>query len=123
MSKTEIKFGTDGWRAVIADGFTFLNVQIATRAIGKFILDNSPTKGPVIIGYDPRFLAKDFAKECATELLSLGLNIKLSDSVVPTPVIAYAAANDPQGKTNGAIQFTASHNPPQYFGLKYITKN
>ncbi len=121
MSKTEIKFGTDGWRAVIADGFTFLNVRIATRAISKFILDNSPTEGPVIIGYDPRFLAKDFAKECAIELINLGFKIKLSDSVVPTPVIAFAAVYNPSGKTNGAIQFTASHNPPKYCGLKYIT--
>ena len=122
MSKTGIQFGTDGWRAVIADSFTFHNVQIASNAIGKFILENSNNKEwPIIIGYDPRFLAKDFAKLCASELLNLGLNVKLSDSIVPTPVIAYHAAKNSTGKTNGAIQFTASHNPPKYCGLKYIT--
>ncbi len=121
MPSTEIKFGTDGWREVIADGFTFDNVQIASNAIGKLILETSSKDWPILIGYDPRFLADKFAKFCANELISLGLKIKISNRIVPTPVIAYCAANFSSGKTNGAIQFTASHNPPKYCGLKYIT--
>ena len=118
MTTHEIKFGVDGWRAVIADGFTYENVRITSKAIGKFILKTQNKDLPVLIGYDPRFLANDFAKTCAIELTNLGLNVLLSDNIIPTPVIAYAAA---KLKTNGAIQFTASHNPPKYCGLKYIT--
>lgn len=116
---TEIKFGTDGWRAVIADSFTFENVKIVTRAIGKFVKDNYQDNAPLVIGYDPRFLAKEFAKTCAQELINLGINVQLSDDIVPTPLVAFWAAKS--GKTSGAIQFTASHNPPEYCGLKYIT--
>ena len=114
----KIKFGTDGWRAVIAEDFTFKNVRIVTNAIGKFILKNHNSNLPVLIGYDTRFLANEFARTCAQELTSISLKVLISDSVVPTPVIAYSAANL---KTNGAVQFTASHNPPKYCGLKYIT--
>lgn len=114
----KIKFGTDGWRGIIADGFTFNNVKIASRAIGNFILKNYTSSAPVLIGYDPRFLADKFAKVCANELINLGLKALISENIVPTPVIAFSAANL---KSNGAIQFTASHNPPKYCGLKYIT--
>lgn len=116
---SDIKFGTDGWRGVIADTFTFTNVSIASQAIGKFILNTTSNKDfPVLIGHDTRFLADKFAKTCALELINLGLNVKLSKSAIPTPVIAFTAA---KLKSNGAIQFTASHNPPEYCGLKYIT--
>lgn len=114
-----IKFGTDGWRAIIAEGFTFKNVSIVSQAIGKFILKNYKKESPILIGYDTRFLAKTFAKCCATELFNLGLLAQLSNNVIPTPVIAFAASK--VNKTNGAIQFTASHNPPEYCGMKYIT--
>ncbi|MBI3591278.1 MAG: phosphoglucomutase/phosphomannomutase family protein [Candidatus Melainabacteria bacterium] len=115
-----IKFGTDGWRAIIADGFTFNNVRIASHAIGKYVLNNCNRDLPILIGFDPRFLADKFARSCANELISLGLNVEVVSNVVPTPVIAFWAAKSPK-KTNGAIQFTASHNPPEYCGLKYIT--
>lgn len=115
----DIKFGTDGWRAIIADDFTFDNVKIVTSAIGNFILKNCDKKLPVLIGFDPRFLASEFATSCANELVNLGLKTEISDSVVPTPVIAFWACKSP-AKTNGAIQFTASHNPPEYLGIKYI---
>ena len=114
----EIKFGVDGWRAIIAEEFTYENVRIASRGIGRFILENQDKNLPVLIGYDPRFLADDFAKTCASELISLDLKVLLSDNIIPTPAIAYLAAKI---KSNGAIQFTASHNPPKYCGLKYIT--
>ncbi len=121
--KNEISFGTDGWRAVIAEEFTFENVKIASQAIGEYILKNQDKKFPIVIGYDTRFLADDFAKTCYSTLLNLGLNPIKSSKPVPTPVIAYWAARPPENlskQTNGAIQFTASHNPPKYCGLKYI---
>lgn len=123
MSETKIKFGTDGWRAVIADDFTFDNVKIACRAIGKYLIatyKEDSKKLPILIGYDPRFLANDFAKVAATELSLLGINSKVSEFIVPTPVMAFNAAMG-QTRTLGSIQFTASHNPPKYCGLKYIT--
>ena len=119
--KHEITFGTDGWRAVIAEGFTFENVKIASNAIGNFILKNYSKEYPILIGYDTRFLSEDFAKCCASVLSSLGLNPLISSKPLPTPIIAFCAARLPNGNTNGAIQFTASHNPPKYCGLKYIT--
>ena len=114
----QINFGTDGWRAIIADGFTFKNVDLVTCAIGKFVLKNHSKDLPILIGYDTRFLAGNFANSSASELTSLGLNVLISNSFVPTPVVAYSAT---KLATNGAIQFTASHNPPQYLGIKYIT--
>ncbi|MBI2995187.1 MAG: phosphoglucomutase/phosphomannomutase family protein [Candidatus Melainabacteria bacterium] len=117
---SNIKFGTDGWRDVIADGFTFKNVRVVSIAIGKYIEKKLNKNLPVLIGYDTRFLANEFAKACTNELLNLDLNVQLSQVVIPTPVIAFWAAKIPQG-SNGAIQFTASHNPPKYCGLKYIT--
>ena len=114
----EIRFGTDGWRGIIADDFTFDNVEIVSRAIGKFILKRHEPSLPILIGHDPRFLADKFALACANKLANLRLNIQITSSVTPTPVLAYNASAN---KTNGAIQFTASHNPPKYLGIKYIT--
>ncbi len=120
QNNQEISFGTDGWRAIIAEGFTFENVRLASKGIAKYITKNQNNKFPVLIGYDPRFLACDFANACAEELVSLGLTTKIVTEIVPTPVIAFSAASQEE-KTSGAIQFTASHNPPKYCGLKYIT--
>ena len=116
--KEKIKFGTDGWRGIIADDFTFENVRIVSNAIGKLILKNQDPGLPVLIGYDTRFQADKFALVCAKELINLNLNVQITKQATPTPVIAYSANAI---KTNGAIQFTASHNPPHYLGIKYIT--
>ncbi len=115
---TKIKFGTDGWRAIIAEDFTFENVIIVSNALGQYLIKNYNKDLPILIGYDTRFLADRFAKVCALELSKLGLTAKISETPLPTPVIAFAAT---QSKTCGAVQFTASHNPPEYCGLKYIT--
>ncbi len=119
-SNNKISFGTDGWRSIIADGFTFSNVRKASTAIGRLILNNNNKDYPVLVGYDTRFLANDFADECAQTLYSLGLKVEVSKYIIPTPAIAFWTCKSPN-KTNGAIQFTASHNPPKYCGLKYIT--
>ena len=114
---TEIKFGTDGFRGIIADDFTFKNVQRITGAIAAYLLEISNHK-TVLIGYDPRFMADKFAEFSAEILKNQGFNILLSSKVVPTPTIAYAATIEPN--CAGAVMFTASHNPKEYLGIKFI---
>ncbi|MFN8674151.1 MAG: phosphoglucomutase/phosphomannomutase family protein [Candidatus Sericytochromatia bacterium] len=114
MSK--IVFGTDGWRGLIARDFTFDNVNLVSKAIGLYIRDTYRNK-PVVIGYDTRFLAYEFAMEVSSVLNSMGFNTLVSKNPIPTPVIAYAAM---KYDTGGAIMLTASHNPPEYCGIKYI---
>lgn len=111
-----IKFGTDGWRAVLGKDFTDENVRRVTIAIGKYVADNFGFEKTVIIGYDPRNMAKVYASMCADILMKKGFKVKLSSRVVPTPVLAYNA----KFLNASAIMFTASHNPPEYLGMKYI---
>lgn len=112
-----IKFGTDGWRAVISDEFTFENVRKVTQAIADHLKAQDKKDKPVIIGYDARFLADKFA-EAATKVLSEnGFNCLLPERDTPTPVIAWEVKD---GGAAGALMFTASHNPPQYCGIKFI---
>lgn len=120
MTET-IKFGTDGWRAVIAEDFTFANVERVAYAVGLYVKENyhakSDHKVPMLIGYDTRFLADQFAERAAKVLMAMGVPVKVSSRDVPTPCIAWATQHEP---TAGALQFTASHNPPEYCGIKYI---
>lgn len=111
-----IKFGTDGWRAVVGEDFNFKNVETATKAIAKYVFDTDGIEKPFIIGYDPRHSAKEFAHYSAVILAELGFNVMISPEVVPTPVIAYSA----KLYAANALMFTASHNPPQYLGIKFI---
>jgi len=111
-----IKFGTDGWRAIIGEDFTSENVEIVTNAIGKYVSDNFSIAKKIIVGYDPRNMAREFAQQCANLLSNVGFEVLLSDKVVPTPVLAYNA----QLLNACAIMFTASHNPPEYLGMKFI---
>ncbi|MDJ0695446.1 phosphoglucomutase/phosphomannomutase family protein [Mastigocoleus sp. MO_188.B34] len=114
---TKIKFGTDGWRGIIADDFTFPNVRKVTRAIASY-LEKAYTKDrPVLIAYDTRFLADKFAQTSAEVLADLGWTVKVSERDCPTPVIAYNARHL---NSAGALMFTASHNPAPYCGIKYI---
>jgi phosphomannomutase len=115
--KSEIKFGTDGWRAIIAEQFTFANVEKVSYAIGHYISDAYGTDLPVLIGYDTRFLADRFAERSARVLAAMGLKVRVAARDIPTPCIAWATQDEP---TAGALQFTASHNPPEYCGVKYI---
>jgi len=114
---TKIEFGTDGFRGVIADDFTFENVEKITHATGLYVLETTNLK-TILIGYDPRFMADKFAKFCAEILSKSGFRVLLSSKVVPTPVIAYAATVEKD--CAGAIMFTASHNPKEYLGIKFI---
>lgn len=111
-----IKFGTDGWRAVVGKDFNKENVETVTKAIGKYVFDNFGLDKKIIIGYDPRNMALEFAQQTANQLAQYGFNILLSDKVVPTPVLAFNAKH----LNACAVMFTASHNPPEYLGIKFI---
>ena len=125
---TSIKFGTSGWREIIARDFTFDNVRLATQGITDYLkaeLANpqSPIHGrkPVlIVGHDTRFLAREFALAACEVLAASGIEPLLCDRDTPTPVIAYAIRFR---KAIGGINMTASHNPAEYQGLKFSTFN
>ena len=118
MATKKIEFGTDGFRGIIAREFTFDNVEKITYGIIKYLKDNLPEKKSVLIGYDPRFMADEFARFCAEILVKKGYDAMLSNSICPTPVLAYAATV--AKNCAGAIMFTASHNPKNYLGIKFI---
>lgn len=111
-----IKFGTDGWRAIVGEDFTAENVEIVTNAIGKYIFDNFGVNKKVLVGFDPRNMAKEFAVQCANLLARCGFEVLISREVIPTPALAYSA----KSHNACAIMFTASHNPPKYLGMKFI---
>ena len=112
-----ITFGTSGWRAIIADEFTLANVRLVTGAIAS-VLDEEAAGGSVIVGYDTRFLSERFAAECATEFAGEGFESYLTTRETPTPTLSHAIRTK---GARGGINFTASHNPPQYNGMKFST--
>ena len=118
MQKTIIKFGTDGFRGIIARDFTFETVERIIKAISLYIKNLKSNKNTIIVGYDPRFMARDFACFSAELLKKYGFRVILSKKVVPTPIVAYCAKYYPN--SIGAIMFTASHNPKEYQGIKFI---
>lgn len=117
MSKTTpIKFGTDGWRGIIADDFTFENVRIASAAIAAYIHSKEDPLRGVCIGYDTRFVSRDFAMAAARVLAGAGIPVKFADRYTPTPALSYAVR---EHKAAGGVMITSSHNPAQWNGLKY----
>ena len=113
-----IKFGTDGWRGIIADDFTFARVALLAPLAAQVLAQtggNNASSGTVIVGYDRRFLAEDFAKTAAVAVQNAGFDVLLSESYAPTPAFSLAAK---QLNALGAIVLTASHNPGAYLGLK-----
>ncbi|HEY1270418.1 MAG TPA: phosphoglucomutase/phosphomannomutase family protein [Terriglobales bacterium] len=115
---TQIKFGTSGWRAVMAEEFTFANVRRAVHGIARYVASQKPTGGHVIVGRDPRFLGETFCAMAAEILSSYEITPHVIPAPVPTPTIAFAVMRQ---KADGAINFTASHNPPEYNGIKFST--
>jgi phosphomannomutase len=116
MAQNQIKFGTDGWRAVIADDYTFANVRIAAEAIAAYVhAKEDPRKG-LAIGYDTRFGSKRFARACAEVVAATGIPVQLADRITPTPALSYAVRG--RGMAGG-IMITSSHNPAQWNGVKY----
>jgi alpha-D-glucose phosphate-specific phosphoglucomutase len=114
---TTIKFGTSGWRAIVADEFTVANIRLAVAGIAAYV-KTQPEPHRVLIGRDPRFLGESFVAEAARVLAGAGITPIVIPDAAPTPAIAYAARTL---KTSGAINFTASHNPPEYNGIKFST--
>ncbi|MGQ9493350.1 MAG: phosphoglucomutase/phosphomannomutase family protein [Anaerolineae bacterium] len=112
-----IRFGTDGWRAVISDEFTFENVRHVALAIADYVLETrGASQAPLVIGFDTRFLSDRYAREVARVLADTGLTVYLSTSDCPTPALAYAIRH--LGALGG-VMITASHNPPRYNGIKF----
>jgi phosphoglucomutase len=117
---TQIKFGTSGWRAVMAEEFTFANVRRAVHGIAGYVASQKPTGAKVIVGRDPRFLGEAFCALAAEVLSSHGITPLLIAEAAPTPAISYAVIHQ---QADGAVNITASHNPPEYNGIKFSTSD
>ncbi len=118
---SEIKFGTDGWRAVIADTFTFKNVAACSQAIAEWIKnDLEPIEGKktVCVGFDTRFMSGDFARLVARVVAANGIEVVLADSPIPTPALSYGVV---ACKSVAGVMITASHNPYRFNGIKIKT--
>src|SRR5512134_794189 len=111
----KIGFGTDGWRGVIAEDYTFDNVRRATQGFASYLLEQGKQGEWVVVGYDKRFASEDFAATTAEVLAGNGFKVYLTKGATPTPVIAFAVVNK---KACGAVNITASHNPPTDNGFK-----
>jgi phosphoglucomutase len=116
--QTQIKFGTSGWRAVMAEEFTFANVRRALGGIARYVAGQKKQGVRVIVGRDPRFLGETFCSMAADILAAHGITPLVVAEAAPTPAFAYAVV---QAKADGVINFTASHNPPEYNGIKFST--
>ncbi|MBU0495906.1 MAG: phosphoglucomutase/phosphomannomutase family protein [Chloroflexi bacterium] len=110
-----IHFGTDGWRAVISDEFTFANVRLVAQALADCVLADGLADQGVVIGYDTRFLSDRYAMTVARVLAGNGIPVRLAKSDCPTPALSFAVRD--QGAAGG-VMITASHNPPRYNGIK-----
>src|SRR5882724_3878505 len=115
---TQIKFGTSGWRAVVAEEFTFENVRRAVHGIARYVVSQKSKSPKVIVGRDPRFLGETFVAMAAEILSGYQITPLVIVEAAPTPAISYAVT---KAKASGAINFTASHNPPEYNGIKFST--
>jgi len=115
-----IRFGTSGWRAIIADEFTVANVQRVVGAIARYVVSTAASSPSLVVGYDPRFLSETFASLAADVAAQHGIHCYLSPDSVPTPTVAFAIR---QRKADGGINFTASHNPAEYNGIKFSMAN
>src|SRR5580658_4685984 len=115
----EIKFGTDGWRGIIADDFTFDNVRRVAGAIASYVLKYEDAKHGVIVGYDTRFASQRAAQVTADVIAGAGVPVKLADDYTPTPAVSYAVKD--KGAAGG-VMVTSSHNPWNWNGVKFKGK-
>ncbi|HEY1904221.1 MAG TPA: phosphoglucomutase/phosphomannomutase family protein [Terracidiphilus sp.] len=121
MPHPQIKFGTDGWRGLIADDFTFANIRIAAQAVAAYVHgrqgsgEENPARG-LCIGYDSRFGSKAFARACAEVVAATGIPVMLANDITPTPALSFGVR---ERKAAGGIMITSSHNPAQWNGVKY----
>jgi phosphomannomutase len=115
-TKTVVKFGTDGWRGIIADDFTYANVRVAAAAIANYVLANEDAAAGVCIGYDTRFGSRSFAKVVAAVMAGAGIPVAMAAEITPTPSLSYAVR---ERKAAGGVMITSSHNPAEWNGVKY----
>ncbi len=114
-----IRFGTSGWRAIIADEFTYKNVSLVSEAICSYLKNNSVgERQTLIVGHDSRFMGENFAEAASEIAQQKGFRVLLCENPTPTPTISHAIRSE---KASGGINFTASHNPPEYQGIKFST--
>jgi alpha-D-glucose phosphate-specific phosphoglucomutase len=113
--KMQIKFGTDGWRGVIAREFTFDNLSLVAQATMDYLHEQGLANKGLVVGYDRRFLSREFAERVVEVAAGNGVKTWLSDGYAPTPVVSWAVR---QLGAGGGVMITASHNPPQYNGFK-----
>ncbi len=116
MSRTKIKFGTDGWRAIIAEDFTFANVRVCAQGVATYLKSKGLAPRGLVIGYDTRFSSEHFAEAAAEVVTANGIKVYLCDKPTPTPVVSYTIVEKNAG---GAVIITASHNPGIWNGFKY----
>ena len=115
----QIKFGTDGWRGIIADDFTFDNVRRVAGAIASYVVKHEDARRGVIIGYDTRFASQRAAQVAAEAVSAAGIPVKLANDYTPTPAVSYAVKN---AGAAGGIMITSSHNPWNWNGVKFKAK-
>ncbi len=120
MQETTIRFGTDGWRGEIANDYTFANVRRCAQGFASYLHAKGLADKGVVIGYDKRFHSENFAAACAEVMAGNGIRVWLTDGATPTPVISYAVVHH---QAAGAINITASHNPPTDNGFKVRDSN
>ena len=116
VENTAIKFGTDGWRGIIADDFTYANVRVAAAAIANYVLAHEDVSRGVCIAYDTRFGSHSFAKVAAEVLAGSGIPVAMAAEITPTPALSYAVR---ERKAAGGVMITSSHNPAEWNGVKY----
>ena len=112
---TQIKFGTDGWRGIIADDFTFENVRRCAQGMAQYLIATGQTTRGLVVGHDTRFQAEQFAQAFAEVIAAHGIKVYLVDRPTPTPVISFAILDK---RAHGAVNLTSSHNPPIWGGFK-----
>jgi phosphomannomutase len=113
---TVVKFGTDGWRGIIADDFTYANVRVAAAAIANYVLAHENPAAGVCIAYDTRFGSRSFAKVVAEVIAGAGIPVAIAAEITPTPALSYAVR---EWKAAGGVMITSSHNPAEWNGVKY----
>ena len=111
-----VKFGTDGWRGIIADDFTYANVRVAASAIAHYVLEQEDAARGICIGYDTRFGSRSFAGVVAEVMANAGIPVTLASGVTPTPALSFAVR---ERRAAGGVMITSSHNPAEWNGVKY----
>jgi alpha-D-glucose phosphate-specific phosphoglucomutase len=112
---TQIKFGTDGWRGIIAEDYTFENLRRVATGMARYLIATNQTTRGLVVGYDTRFSAENFAQAVAEVIAAHGIKVYLVDRPTPTPVISYSILAK---QAHGAVNLTSSHNPPTWGGFK-----